>query len=93
MSGKRPEPRVLGTVGSFVMIEFVCEGCNRSFYDEDLPRRGSICFGCHVKSVNLGFTYGRDNFHGDTIKEKQAKIVNDAKINGYNAEPVGNRWV
>jgi len=61
------------------MVEFVCEQCMRSFYDEDLPRRGEICFGCHVKSVNLGFTYGKENFHGDTIGERQRKRNCDGK--------------
>lgn len=93
MSAVRPDIPSLGTKQVFAMVEFVCERCMRSFYDEDLPRRGEICFGCHVKSVNLGFTYGKENFHGDTIGERQRKTVEDAKINGYNAEPVGTRWV
>lgn len=59
---------------------------------EEIPRRGAICFRCHVKDVNIGFTYGRDNFHGDTIREKQRKIVSDAAINGVTAEPVTN-WM
>jgi hypothetical protein len=41
----------------------------------------------------LGFTYGKEDFHGPTIKERQQKQVADAKINGINAEPVGSRWI
>lgn len=52
------------------------------------PRRGLICFKCHVKTINLGFTYGKDNFHGPTIKERQNKIVADAAAKGITAEPV-----
>jgi hypothetical protein len=74
------------------MTNFTCEECSRQFYDEQLPHRGAICFGCHIKSVRLGFTYGKDNFHGDTIAEKQRKIVSDAAINGVQAEPVTN-WM
>ena len=74
------------------MTNFTCEECSREFYDEQLPHRGAICFGCHIKSVRLGFTYGKDNFQGDTIAEKQRKIVSDAAINGVQAEPVTN-WM
>ena len=74
------------------MTNFTCEECSRQFYDEELPHRGAICFGCHIKSIRLGFTYGKDNFHGDTIAEKQRKIVSDAAINGVQAEPVTN-WM
>jgi len=74
------------------MTNFTCEECSRQFYDEQLPHRGAICFGCHIKSVRLGFTYGKDNFHGDTIAEKQRQIMSDAAINGVQAEPVTN-WM
>lgn len=74
------------------MTNFTCEECSRQFYDKQLPHRGAICFGCHIKSVRLGFTYGKDNFHGDTIAEKQRKIMADAAINGVQAEPVTN-WM
>jgi len=75
------------------MQHFVCKPCGKSFEAAELPRRGNICFKCHIGTVNLGFTYGKEDFHGPTIKERQDKQVADAKINGYNAEPVGSRWV
>lgn len=75
-------------------IDLSCERCGKAFKaDGEIPRRGPICFKCHVQSINLGFTYGKDNFHGDTIGEKQRRTVEQAKINGYNAEPVGTRWI
>ena len=52
-----------------------------------MPRRGAICFKCHLRTVNLGFTYGKDNFHGPTIKERQDKIISDARGAGINAVP------
>ena len=74
-------------------MDIVCTQCQNEFYEDEMPRRGAVCFKCHVKSVRLGFTMGKEEFHGPTIKERQEKIISDAKINGYNPEPVGTRWV
>lgn len=74
------------------MTKFTCNQCSRPFEAEELPNRGQICFKCHIKHVRLGFTYGKEDFHGPTIRERQRKTVEDAKINGYNAEPVTN-WM
>ena len=76
-----------------MMNEFVCERCDKHFFDEELPRRGAICFACHVKSINIGFAHGKENFHGDTIKQRQDEQVRVAKEAGITAEPVGQRWV
>lgn len=75
-----------------MMIEFVCDECSKHFFDEELPRRGSVCFGCHVKGIRLGFTYGKDNFHGDTIKQRQEEQVRVAAQAGIEARPVGKPW-
>jgi hypothetical protein len=75
------------------MLDLVCKECSKAFQVEELPRRGAVCFGCHVRTIRLGFTYGKEDFHGPTIRERQEKTVADAKINGYNPEPVGTRWV
>lgn len=74
------------------MQKIVCQECSRDFEAEELPRRGAVCFRCHVKNIRLGFTYGREDFHGPTIRERQRQTVEQAKINGYNAEPVTN-WM
>lgn len=71
---------------------YSCEICGKEVSDA-IQRRGAICFRCHIKEVRIGFTYGKEDFHGPTVAERQRKTVEDAKINGYNAEPVGNRWV
>jgi cytochrome c5 len=71
---------------------FKCVKCDREFASDKLPRRGEICFACHVRTVNIGFTYGKEDFHGPTIRERQQETVKQAQINGYNAEPVTN-WM
>lgn len=73
-------------------MSFTCKNCGKH-KDEEVQHRGLICFACHIRTVRLGFTHGKEDFHGPTIAERQRKTVEDAKINGYNAEPVGNRWV
>jgi hypothetical protein len=73
-------------------MSYTCQICDKKV-DEELRHRGAICFKCHLKGVRIGFTYGKDNFHGDTIGERQRKTVADAAANGIKAEPVGSRWV
>lgn len=51
------------------------------------PRRGMICFKCHVRSIRLGFRHGKEDFHGPTIRERQQRIVADAASKGINAVP------
>lgn len=74
------------------MMELMCETCNKAFYVDEVPRRGFTCFKCHIKGVRLGFTYGQEDFHGPTIRERQRQTVEQAAINGYTAEPVTN-WM
>lgn len=74
-------------------MNLACQECSKQFQVEEMPTRGPVCFRCHIKTIRLGFTQGKEEFHGPTIRERQQKIVEDAKINGYNAEPVGTRWV
>jgi cytochrome c5 len=69
------------------MAVFVCEKCESRWVEDSLPRRGSICFRCHLRTINIGFTYGKENFHGPTIKERQNKIVSDAAAKGITAVP------
>lgn len=69
------------------VIRFNCAKCGVLVTLDELPRRGEICFKCHVKTIDLGFKYGKDNFHGPTIKERQDKILSDAKKAGINAAP------
>lgn len=75
------------------MTVFVCERCESRFVGDVLPPRGPICFKCHVKSINIGFTHGKEEFSGPTIVERQRKAVADAAAEGRTIEPYGSRWV
>jgi hypothetical protein len=70
-----------------------CTECGNLFSFDVLPRRGAVCFKCHVGSIRLGFSHGKEDFHGPTIKERQQQQVAQAKAAGIDAQPVGNRWV
>lgn len=72
---------------------FTCTTCGSRFEHEELPRRGEICFKCHIKGIRIGFTYGKADFHGPTVRERQLKQEADAAAGGIKAEPVGSRWV
>ena len=75
------------------MLSVTCDNCSTDFYTPELPRRGAICFKCHIKGIHFGFTYGKQDFHGPTIKERQDKQIADAKAGGLNPEPIGSRWI
>jgi hypothetical protein len=75
------------------MKNFRCLDCLTEFEADELPRRGSICFKCHIRSINLGFTYGKDDFHGPTIGERAREQERQAAEAGIKAEPVGSRWI
>lgn len=75
------------------MAVFVCEVCDSRWVEDSLPRRGSICFKCHVKNIRIGFTHGKEDFHGPTVRERQQQQVKEAAAAGVNAEPVGTRWI
>ena len=76
------------------MGTIACETCGKSFEFDDIPpRRGAVCFGCHLKTIRLGFTHGKEDFHGPTIKERQESQVSQARAAGIDAQPVGQRWV
>lgn len=74
-------------------IRFNCEECGSLQVVDEVPRRGSICFRCHIRSVGIGFSYGRETFHGPTIREQQTEIMQKSKITGVQPEFVGSRWV
>lgn len=75
------------------MGSLICEQCDRTFTFDVIPRRGAICFKCHVKGVSFGFQQGQQTFHDKTIKEQEREIIDSAKREGRDIEYVGNRWV
>jgi hypothetical protein len=74
------------------MTGFICSEC-RTEVDYPLPTGRSTCFKCHVKTVRLGFSNGKEDFHGPTIRERQQQQVADAAAAGRKIEPVGTRWI
>ena len=71
-----------------------CTQCSKQFVANDpLPPRGPICFRCHVRGVSIGFTYGKADFHGPTVGQRQQEIVSENARLGNKIEPVGKRWV
>jgi hypothetical protein len=75
------------------MTSYRCEQCEKVEVVDIIPRRGKICFGCHIKGIRLGFKHGQEDFHGPTIKERQDKTIAEARANGLNPEPVGTKWI
>lgn len=75
------------------MAIFVCERCESRFVEDQIPRRGSICFKCHINTVSIGFSAGKEDFHGPTIRERQNKTIQEANASGRTIEPAGSRWV
>ena len=75
------------------MQEFRCLDCLSTFVSDELPRRGSYCFKCHIRDIKWGYTYGKEDFHGPTVVERQREQMRQAESAGIKAEPVGQRWV
>lgn len=75
------------------MGSYSCVHCGKVEFSDSLPRRGAVCFGCHLKTIRIGFTHGKKDFHGPTIRQRQEEQVRVAAANGIKAEPVGSRWV
>lgn len=70
-----------------------CQECGNVFSFDVMPRRGAVCFKCHLQGIRLGFTHGKQDFHGPTIVERQRQQEKQAADAGIKAERVGNRWV
>jgi hypothetical protein len=47
-----------------------CPSCSKRI-ELDADSRRTECFKCHVGSIRLGFTQGKDDFHGPTVRERQ----------------------
>ena len=74
------------------MTLYSCSSCSKDFEADEPLRRGAICFACHIKTVRLGFTHGKEDFHGPTVRQRQDKQMADARSAGINAEPVAPLW-
>ena len=70
-----------------------CIECSKLFFFDVLPRRGAVCYACHLQGIRLGFSHGKEDFHGPTIKQRQDEQMRQASAAGIKAEPVGSRWI
>lgn len=71
----------------------ICETCGvTEEYDGQKPRR-TECMKHHLQGLRFGFTHGKADFHGPTVRERQQRQVADAKEAGREIAPVGTRWV
>lgn len=67
-----------------------CSTCERPIESENDIKRG-YCFRCHVKSVRLGFTYGKEAFHGPTEREQQRVMEDSPRFKAGEIEKVPAR--
>lgn len=67
----------------------ICAHCKEDKSEDrfNLEVRGEICFGCHVKGVSLGFTHGKNTFHGPTFGELTRQAYKDAERTGEKIIP------
>lgn len=73
-----------------------CSECHRTLPTEKFNQESDapdVCFGCRVKTVNIGFGGNRESWHGDalvggTIASDNRHTIAEAKSNGYNPVPV-----
>lgn len=56
-----------------------------------------VCFGCHVKGVQLGSVYrggDRDFFRHTTEREFNRRTLEEGRLNGLDPVPVNRRqWI
>ena len=76
-----------------VGLDGLCARCEDAAHDAAHPQPVDGCFACKVSRIHLGFTWGREDFHGPTITERQREQERVCAEDGVKAEPVGSRWV
>jgi hypothetical protein len=67
-----------------------CSSCSRLIESESDIKR-ELCFKCHVKNVRLGFTYGQEEFHGPTVRERQREVEDSPRFKAGEIEKVPAR--
>jgi len=67
-----------------------CSTCERPIESENDIKR-QLCFRCHVKDVRLGFTHGREAFHGPTEREQQRAMEESPRFKAGEIEKVPAR--
>lgn len=74
-----------------VMGSSICTTCGE-LWTFDLKPRRTECFKCHVRGINLGFTHGKSDFHGPTVRERQRQHEAEMTAKGIDFAPA-TRWV
>lgn len=69
-----------------------CAECGESVRFDMRPRE-VLCFKHKIKTISLGYAYGKEDFHGPTIRERQERQLKYAADAGRTIEPVGTRWI
>ncbi len=65
-----------------------CKECGRTLPEDRFNMsHGPVCFGCRVRTVRLGFSHGRDNFHESTFGERTRQAYADAAATGTKIIP------
>jgi len=71
----------------------LCARCEDAIHAQQHPSLMEGCFACKIETVGLTYAYGREDFHGPTIRERQREQEAICERDGVKAEPVGERWV
>jgi hypothetical protein len=71
----------------------LCARCEDAIHAANHPSMVDGCFACKVDTIGLTYRYGREEFHGPTIRERQREQEAVCERDGVKAEPVGERWV
>jgi len=70
----------------------LCASCEDLAHSQTHKSYDPDCFACKVQTVGLQFTYGKQDFHGPTIGERQVKQYEECKADGVDIAPVQKTW-
>lgn len=70
----------------------LCARCEDLLHAQRHAEREPGCFACKVDTIGLQFTYGKAEFKGPTIGERQEKQYAEAKQDGVDIAPVAKTW-
>ena len=71
-----------------MMLSLTCNTCGSKFETLEIPFRGEVCFKCHLQNVGFKYTWGKEDFHGPTVRQRQQEQVEVARNAGLDPVPV-----